>query len=919
MTITKYPDKYTLFNDLQTKSLSVVVQIDGVDDLISMVPVYKRIRFGDPIVFGGGQVWGGLIRREGVRDLLSIDGSLTLTQKIEPEQGKGSISTLSLTFVDAGEFMTQLCSPGILTDELLGDKEVRVWLGYQQTSWPEDYFVVFRGNVTQTQSRAGKVTLQVSDANFKKRSKVFYPAKTATTARVFYNSAVMQSFLFKAKAGGVGVQFVGGNSGDNASVSVSGGNQVIVTITPGVTTAATIKQALDADFTAQNLFIETEILGPDSTTQTTGSVTMQTTTTIPVVANGDFFEHILGPDGTYDSSVRTWIKVEDEYMEYGPGDKGANSFVVDRGPPNSRITDAVHHESGVEVSQGIEFEGNVVDLALKLMLSGWNGTYKDLVPIRSIVRSSDTDIGNPTDSIFLPNEIDADIDLGLVPGDYVTISSGVNAGTYVVTGFRDVFGLPNRCIRVDAVLTMEPYPTATLALRSQYDTFPIEAGLKMSPAMVDVARHRTYRSGYLSGTENRMRLFYSEQQEGKAIIENELFMPIGAYTLTRYGRVSMGLTLPPIAGEKLPTLNADTVLDPENIVITRGLNNRRFFNEIDVQYNYAHNIGRYVSTLRILDVNSLSIIGQVSVLPINAKGVHTDLGGDILLNRRARFLLTRYKDAAFEVDCSVMWGVGSTIEAGDVVLLVDEGGLQISNFATGERDLGVQLFEVIDRQIDIKSGRVKLKLLSNLGFDIDDRYATISPSSELTASSTSSIIEIRDSFGAAAGLGKENEKWEGFIGQQVIVHNYTWTDSAEVTLGDQVPGAPYRFNVSPALPFTPLDGYILDIAPYPTSTDKNENKIYKLLHAFIDPTVTVVTGISTTQFSVSVGDAPKFQVGIKVLIHSASYSVLSAESKVASVSGVTVTLETALAFTPSAGQLVELIGFQDGAGPYRLI
>jgi hypothetical protein len=915
-----YPEKYKLFNDLQTKNLSVVVKIDGLPDLISMVALSTRVRYGDPGINYGTVITHGALRPlENVRDLLSMEGSLTISQKIEPESGRGSISTLSLSFIDNGQFMTQLCAPTVLVEELLGNRELKVFLGYQQTSFPEDYFVIFRGIVTNTTARAGKITLQVSDANFKRRTKLFYPAKTKTTARLFYNSGILQTVLFKAKSPSVVVNFNAGGSGGTAIVSVSAAT-INVLIESGVTTAGTIKDAIEKDFTAQNLLIKMELIGNDATPQTAGYVSMQTTNVIPVAASGDFFDHILGPNGSYDPSVRTWIKVEDEFMEYGPGDVGTNNFTVLRGAPNSRLTEPEHHEIDADVSEGIELEGNVIDLALKLMLSGWNGYYKTGVGVKAVNTNGDPLIGIVTDTIFLPDDVDADLDLGLVVGDYVTIVGGVNAGTYVVNGFRDVIYRKNRGIRVvGTLISQTSAPGSTLSLRSQYDTFPVEAGLEMNPALIDINRHRLLRSGFLSGTENRMRIFQDAQTEGKAFIEDEFFKPIGAYSLTRFGRVSVGLTLPPIASDKLVTLDADNVLDPETIGISRGLNSRRFYNEIDVDYNYADNLGRFTATLRLLDIDSLNVFGQNSILPIKARGVHSDLGGDILLNRRARFLLQRFKGAAFEVDLSVNWGTGSIIEAGDVVLLRDEGGLQISNFATGERDLGLQLFEVIDRSIDIKSGRVKLKLLSNLGFDIDDRYATISPSSELTAASTASVIVIRDSFGAAAGVGLENDKWTQFIGLPVVVHSYDWTVQGTSVLGPALAGQPYSFTLATPLGFTPLDGYILDVAAYPTDVDPLTNRLYKLLHAFIDVTATVVTGISTTQFTVSAPEAAKFQVGLSVLIHNASYSILSKESKVDDITGVTVTLATPLAFTPAAGQKVELIGFADGAGAYRFI
>ena len=83
------------------------------------------------------------------------------------------------------------------------------------------------------------------------------------------------------------------------------------------------------------------------------------------------------------------------------------------------------------------------------------------------------------------------------------------------------------------------------------------------------------------------------------------------------------------------------------------------------------------------------------------------------------------------------------------------------------------------------------------------------------------------------------------------------------------------------------------------------------------PQLTVVSGISATQFTVSAGDAAKMSVGQEVQIHSADYSVDSVDVEVTNITGTTITT-TAIGFTPAAGQLVELVGFLDSGKPYRI-
>ncbi len=114
---------------------------------------------------------------------------------------------------------------------------------------------------------------------------------------------------------------------------------------------------------------------------------------------------------------------------------------------------------------------------------------------------------------------------------------------------------------------------------------------------------------------------------------------------------------------------------------------------------------------------------------------------------------------------------------------------------------------------------------------------------------------------------------------------------------------------------------MIDIARYPESTDKSQNQLYKLIHAFFSPSVEIVSGISATQFTVGAGDIGKMKVGATVQVHDYDYTNLSDEVKVSAVdTGTnTVTVDASLGFTPTAGMRAEYIGFSDGGGAYRYI
>lgn len=831
----EFTSEYDLFNFYQNKHIAIVVTIDGVPDLLSSRPLYTKIRYGDPNILYNSPniVYGGLIRLDGVRDILSLEGSsLTLTQRLEPEQGKGGISTLTLAFIDKDGFMSNVIAPGQVVPEILG-RNVLIELGYEEISYPQDYFVILRGIITQVQSRSGLVTLQVSDANTKRRQKLFFSAKTKTTSAI------------------------------NSSV-----------------------------------------------------------TTIPVASNSDFPQQILGPDATFDDAIKNFIKIDDEFIQYGTASITGTSFTgVTRG---TRGTTAVAHDSGSDVSAFLEITDHAIDMALKLMLSGWVGNWIFDETVLSFENTLDPSIGNIHNAVVLPLHVDADRKYGIVPGDFITITGATNAqnnGTFTVVELRDIGEIqPNQIIIINGN-TISEFPTsAKFALRSQYDTYPTTAGLRLTPAEVDVAGHLELKTTFLASSENFLQFLVSAQESGKGFIESEIYLPVSAYSVTRRGRMSAKITKPPLATSPLQFFTKDNIIDPQNIAPMRGTNTRKFFNEVVFEYD-ADDSGTFLSTFRLLDTDSLNLIGFSSVLPIKSRGIHTAVTPTVTdaLNRRARFLVSRYKRGATEISLKTMWGIGSKVEGGDVVAL-DGADLSISNFENGTRDFGVQLFEVIDRGLDIKSGQVTFKLISGVGFTATDRFATISPSSLITSGATTTTLPIIESFTIPAPRFPHNEgkKWKDYVGKKIVIHNESYSVYEETTfLGfDGTNVHILRVN---ALSFTPTSGYIVDIPRYPTDTNILTNSTYKAVHAFLSPTVTVVSGISTTKFTVSAGEAPKFLTSAVIRVHSPDFTSDSGDVFILDRVGVTIETRTSMGFTPSAGYLVDLIGFLDRGGAYRWI
>ena len=157
------------------------------------------------------------------------------------------------------------------------------------------------------------------------------------------------------------------------------------------------------------------------------------------------------------------------------------------------------------------------------------------------------------------------------------------------------------------------------------------------------------------------------------------------------------------------------------------------------------------------------------------------------------------------------------------------------------------------------------------------------------------------------------------MGLPVLVHRDDWSASDTATLTGLDPADNYRLLISPPLSFVPGAGDVVEIVDYPTGIDPLENQLYKVVHAFLDPAVPVVTGPDDYTFTVDPADISKFLVGAVVLVHEPEWVEYSGEVKIASVDLLTytVTVDQSLGYTPSAGDLVEFIGFADGGGAYR--
>ncbi|NDD53345.1 hypothetical protein EBZ39_05645 [bacterium] len=831
MPTSNYPTNFLRGLPSVSKMLNMVFEIEGVSAVYAIQATFRKWQYGDPYIYGNNPLlyYNARVQVGNNKLYISDKSTMTISQRIEPEQGRASTSTFSVVLIDKNAEISSLVgTAGSVVSEIMG-RACKILVGFADTNYPSDYYVAFRGVITNIQTQSGQVTFTVGDANQKRRQAIFKVQKTLTTSLI--NSSTL---------------------------------------------------------------------------------------TIPVVDAADFYQPILGPDGTFDSNVSLFCTLENETVQYSTSTTTQINAVT-RG---ARGTLAASHNASTEVTHTCQITGHPLTLALKMMLSGWGGPFQTGIPPQA-VGTNLVPLSGVTNAICLPATKNAKLDYGLTVGDWVTISGSTlgNNGTYQITGIED--GLePDNVLRIATSLTLETGGTLALALRSKYDTLPVGMGIKLSPKDVDVAGHEELRDIYLSDSVYNMSLYVNAQQVGKDYIESQIYLPIGCYSLTRYGQLSVNQTRAPIATASLQILNLGNIIDAENITNNRGLNTRKFFNSIQFQYDVLDDNSTYTSVLRSLDTNSLNLIGITSLLPLQSQGLKTSLGAATLISKVSLNLLNRYKRGAFEIALKTNFQVGARIEAGDVVAVQDNGYLQITDFNTGARNIGTQLYEVTDRTMDLKTGQVTLKLVSGITGSASDRFGTVSPSSIVSAAAPSTATSIRvDSSYNPSGTADETTKWRDYIGQPIRVRNEDYSvieDNILISVSNA--SVPYTLNLASPLSFTPLAGYICEIPPYPTSTSSGVNALYKAVHCFTDPIVTVVSGISAFSFTVSALDIVKFHVNTPIYVRKDDFSVISPSVVVSAVNTTTntVTVVSSLGFTPVATDKVELIGFADSGAGYRI-
>lgn len=551
-------------------------------------------------------------------------------------------------------------------------------------------------------------------------------------------------------------------------------------------------------------------------------------TTITVDSTSNFLSRVLGPDGAYDSSILFYVQIDDEVIQY-VGLSGTQFTSCVRGALG---TTAAAHDDDASVSSFFRLQGDALTLALKLMLSGWDGYFKTGVDVThfNFIGPIDT-VAN---SMFFYG-VDLALEYGLVSGDYLTTTGALNGANNVTLKTIDEITKTDdgTYVTINGVTFVDEANTAgTVSFRSKYDTLGAGIGVKMSPDEVDVEQHEYLRRLFLSSFN--LDLYVKDTVTAKDFIEKQMYLPAACFSLPRKTRSSVGYHIGPIPGSETKILDDDNVRNASKLAMRRTIN-RNFYNTVVFQFDVESITDRFLSGRIVTDATSKTQIPVGNrTLAIKSDGMRATLGGQSLANSAANRILNRYAFAAeFFERVEVLYGEGFTIEVGDILIL-DASNLKVSNTETGDRVSPAKFYEVINKSLDIKTGQVSLAL-TDTAYSTADRYGLMGPASLIKTIVSTSQFNIEESFGDSGFDENEYLKWDNLTLCSVRVRSPDSVARNAVRTIQNVSGN--TITLSSALPFTPLAGDIMELASYSTATDQ-----VKLLYGFMTDAATFADG-----------------------------------------------------------------------------
>lgn len=641
------------------------------------------------------------------------------------------------------------------------------------------------------------------------------------------------------------------------------------------------------------------------------SIFTQTTTELTSdIDNSTNLIPVEDTDGYYlaQDAVKTFIQIDDEIMQITG--INPNSFIVVRGALNTQI---VSHDSGADVLAYFTLTGKPLDLYQKILLSNPGNTFTSIgFSLKSVnVASSTITVNN---SFIFESENVAEF-AGIIPGDTINYTGSlVNDGNYTVLN-SGILDTGDSFITVEEDLSDEIVAQGVATLRSQYNVLP--DGLGLEPREVDANGMTQEAQDFDAEFFDYIDLPIKETvEDAKDFLEKQILYSQNCYSIPRKARVSAKFTRPPLSVDITPTLNTSNVQNPGNLKIKRSTH-KYYYNSVRYNYNLSYVEDKFFRTLTFFDAESTSRINiGNSTLTIPSDGIRQESNTVDNLTRLSSRLLQRYRFAAAEIrNIQVLFKDSINLEVGDIIPF---GGsdTQLADPQTGRRDLPVALYEIINKKLSIRDGRVVLDLIES-GFGLQGVRGTIAPSSQV-AQATLNSVTIETLNGSTRYLD-ERDKYEDFINTALRVYTEDYSFDETVNIVGFPDGQPNTILVSPDFSSVPIQGAVVEFATYSNQPINNQTNLLKIKHVFLMYQATIVSAVSSSEFDVD--DASDLFEGQVISIHAPDYSSDSFTNltTINTIIGNTITITDAVTFPLLNGYLVETYSFSDGRDGYVLL
>lgn len=602
--------------------------------------------------------------------------------------------------------------------------------------------------------------------------------------------------------------------------------------------------------------------------------------------------------------LETYISIDKEIIKVG-SISGLDLIDCVRGQKN---TTAIAHDIGETVNSIYRFQGNAIDLSLKLLTSG-SGVYAS----QAVTSFVSVKIINQYPNAIYFEGVDVKEKYGLVLGSLVSSSGALNGQNNFserkITDIKtEAFG---SYIIVDgSSLAFELDSNAVVTFKSQYDVLP--QGCGFTPLELDIQEHiDSY--DLLSASFFDYDFWEVDTMQVKSFIDEQVYYPSRLTSIPRKGKSSVKTLISPIAIKGTKILNETNIKDFSKLKIKRSIN-EFYYNEVTFKYGWEPLEKEFTKEYTTKSDQSFERISDIGskTLTIECRGLNDS--HLIQIAQTQKRYLKRYQFGAETISIDTLYGPTFDCEIGDSVIF-GSTALQLSDSTTGDRKFKPRIMEIGNITNRPMKGKISMELIDTSS-TLEGRFGVIGPSSYIKSGATSSAIPLKLSFTSKV---REQDKWERYIGQIIRVHSPDFTYDHETTLIQFIKGKIDTIEVSPPLPSPPLEGYSITMPKY--TGDSQHKALWKAIHCYFGAEIEIVNVISVSQVEVAGADIGKFFIGSILEIFAPDFSYYTGENiiKVTNITGNILTI-TPLPFLPVAGDKINLIGFSSDKGkPYRVL